>query len=233
MPAELSGPIPIADAADGKRRKKFSLRRWVKKLVAKRRRALEETQLKRKQRKDLKKKAKSGDNRSMDGLVERFNQLPISIPSKCDNNASNNQDDDSAIEPTIAPPRKESVALPIGVPYTEALTIKNPIFEGLDDEPNQSQRKTPILLAEAPEDASRGGNVRFDLFSQINKLPENPMDFLREAKKNRALEPRLIHALTKPQPQFTGPIAQVLAQAALALDGDDSSDEDSCDDEWQ
>ncbi|CAK4139867.1 unnamed protein product [Aphanomyces euteiches] len=229
MLAELSGPIPMADAADGKRRKKFSLKRWVKKLVAKRRRALEETQLKRKQRKDLKKKAKSSDDRSMDGLVERFNQLPISIPSKCDNN----QDDDSAIEPTIAPSRKESVALRIGVPYTEAITIKNPIFEGLDDEPNQSQRKTPLLRAEAPEDTSRGGNVRFDLFSQINKLPENPMDFLREPKKNRALKPRLIHALTKPQPQFTGPIAQVLAQAALALDGDDSSDEDSSDDEWQ
>ncbi|KAH9070078.1 hypothetical protein Ae201684P_002448 [Aphanomyces euteiches] len=141
MLAELSGPIPMADAADGKRRKKFSLKRWVKKLVAKRRRALEETQLKRKQRKDLKKKAKSSDDRSMDGLVERFNQLPISIPSKCDNN----QDDDSAIEPTIAPSRKESVALRIGVPYTEAITIKNPIFEGLDDEPNQSQRKTPLL----------------------------------------------------------------------------------------
>ncbi|KAF0686726.1 Aste57867_21474 [Aphanomyces stellatus] len=237
MATETEGAAAMSEERG--RRKKFSLKRWLKKVLGKHRRSAEEKQVRRKQRKDLK-KAKHDD--PTDALADRLDRLPPWTDLKRDNQAPDvgmMDDEDNQDEPERA-----SAAFHVGVPYTGAITIDNPLLE---DHPPAHEaltksvafRKMDPLTPETPSSDAPVvyGRSREDLCSQIKMLPQNPVDFLHEIKMRQRSRAHYSQGPRAPikrkEPQFTGPIALVLARSAAMLpDSDDESDESS-DGEWE
>ncbi|ETW02490.1 hypothetical protein, variant [Aphanomyces invadans] len=248
---------PAADmGGSSDHRKKFSLKRWVKKAWAKQRRNTEERHLKRKQQHREVKKAKPEDSTAESGLVERFNRLPTVLDNNNVQHAAasteaatwdvdelhDNQEQDEA------PLRKKSIApLRIGVPYTDAITIENPILNNPDmgdhrgatvDRPTAADNAASVkAVCERFRRKNSKAAVpsRLDLFNQINKLPHDPREFLRTVEQRKPYSSNHPSSMRARHfdPQFTGPIAAVLARSAVMNVDDSSSDEGSSNDEWK